>query len=215
MHEIHPCEADTSLKASENASVDRQAYQEMAVIVHRIRSNDPQGLEELYRLLQEGARYQFANRLPFHEIDDRIHETFLAIVQAIRRGDLREPERLMGFLQTVVRRQVAASIAKMVRLRSSGDIKVTESIVDGARNQEQMAISHERAQIGRKLLSGLDYRSQEILRRFYLQEETSERICSEMRLTPTQFRLYKSRAKAKLGDLGKKLAIKKMRIFAA
>jgi DNA-directed RNA polymerase specialized sigma24 family protein len=40
------------------------------------------------------------------DLDDRVHDTFLIVVQAISKGDLREPERLMGFVRTVVRRLV-------------------------------------------------------------------------------------------------------------
>jgi hypothetical protein len=38
------------------------------------------------------------------DLDDKVHDTFLIVVQAIRKGELREPERLMGFVHTVVRR---------------------------------------------------------------------------------------------------------------
>jgi len=44
----------------------------------------------------------------------------------------------------------------------------------------------------------------EILRRFYLEEQTQEQICAEMGLTETQFRLLKSRAKARFGELGRR-----------
>jgi RNA polymerase sigma-70 factor, ECF subfamily len=40
--------------------------------------------------------------------------------------------------------------------------------------------------------------------RFYLNEEPQEQICREMALTETQFRLLKSRAKARFGEIGKK-----------
>jgi len=54
------------------------------------------------------------------------------------------------------------------------------------------------------------YRDREILTRFYLQEQTQEEICAEMNLSDTQFRLLKSRAKARFGELGrKKLARRK------
>jgi hypothetical protein len=40
---------------------------------------------------------------------------------------------------------------------------------------------------------------------FICMKQAPEQICREMGLTETQFRLYKSRAKAKFGELGKKL----------
>ena len=51
------------------------------------------------------------------DLDDRVHDTFLIVVQAIKRGELREPERLMGFVRTVVRRQVAAQIEREMQNR--------------------------------------------------------------------------------------------------
>jgi hypothetical protein len=37
-----------------------------------------------------------------------------------------------------------------------------------------------------------------------LLEQTQEQICAEMNLTETQFRLLKSRAKARFGELGRR-----------
>ena len=54
------------------------------------------------------------------------------------------------------------------------------------------------------MLTELSGRDREILTRFYLQEESQEEICAEMVLSETQFRLLKSRAKARFGELGKK-----------
>jgi RNA polymerase sigma-70 factor (ECF subfamily) len=50
----------------------------------------------------------------------------------------------------------------------------------------------------------LSDRDREILTRFYLDEQTQEQICGEMNLTETQFRLLKSRAKARFGELGRR-----------
>ena len=40
-------------------------------------------------------------------------------------------------------------------------------------------------------------------------EQGQDQICSEMALTETQFRLMKSRAKARFGELGKKKLVNK------
>jgi len=54
------------------------------------------------------------------------------------------------------------------------------------------------------ILRSLPDRDREILTRFYLDEQTQEQICEDMNLTETQFRLLKSRAKARFGELGKR-----------
>jgi DNA-directed RNA polymerase specialized sigma24 family protein len=53
----------------------------------------------------------------------------------------------------------------------------------------------------KQALKQLSYREYDMLTRFYLREQSPEQIQEEMRLTPTQFNLLKSRAKAKLTDL--------------
>lgn len=83
-------------------------------LVMRIQRGEDSGMEDLYRLFARGVRYYLCRQLGVQELDDKVHDTFLIVVQAIRRGDLREPERLMGFVRTVVRRQVAAHIDQVV-----------------------------------------------------------------------------------------------------
>jgi len=56
----------------------------------------------------------------------------------------------------------------------------------------------------REILEELSARDREILTRFYLDELTQDEICGEMNLSETQFRLLKSRAKARFGELGKR-----------
>jgi DNA-directed RNA polymerase specialized sigma subunit len=67
----------------------------------------------------------------------------------------------------------------------------------------------QRNQLIQRVLGELSKRDREILTRFYLYEQTQEQICAEMSLTETQFRLLKSRAKARFGELGKKKLVHK------
>jgi RNA polymerase sigma-70 factor, ECF subfamily len=64
----------------------------------------------------------------------------------------------------------------------------------------------QRTEIARKVLNGVSRRDREILNRFYVLEQPQERICAEMGLSYNQFRLLKSRAKARFGELGKRVA---------
>jgi RNA polymerase sigma factor (sigma-70 family) len=136
----------------------------------------------------------------------------VVVVQAIRRGELREPERLMGFVRTIVRRQVAAHIEKVVQSRREEvDLDSGQRVPDPARTPEESAMRLERQHLIHRVLGELSARDREVLTRFYLEEQSQEKICEEMRLTDTQFRLLKSRAKARFGELGrKKLAGRKL-----
>jgi len=174
-------------------------------LVARIQRGENSGLEDLYGLFARGIRFYLCRQLGPQELDDKVHDAFLIVVQAIKRGDLREPERLMGFVRTVVRRQVAAYIDDVVHSRREElHLDVGVRVADGRNNPEQTAAFQQKVEFMTSILSSLAERDREILTRFYLDEQTQEQICEEMNLTETQFRLLKSRAKARFGELGKR-----------
>lgn len=174
-------------------------------LVEQIKRGDNAGMEQLYKLFSRGIRYYLCRQLGPQELEDKVHDTFLIVVNAVKRGDLREPERLMGFVRTVVRRQVAAYIENAVHMRrDQTDLEIGSSVVDRNQNPEQRAIVKQKADLMRTSLEALSERDRDILVRFYLMEQSQDQICSEMGLTETQFRLLKSRAKAKFGEIGRK-----------
>jgi RNA polymerase sigma factor (sigma-70 family) len=127
----------------------------------------------------------------------------LTIAQSIQRGDLREPERLMGYVRTVVRRQVAGYIGTaMESRRNMVDPDHGVVLRDRKPDPERKAIEDQNLELAMRVLNTLPRRDREVLVRFYLQEQTPDQICRDMRLTQTQFRLTKSRAKARFTELG-------------
>lgn len=174
-------------------------------LVSRIQASDVDAMEELYRVFSHGIRFYLCRQLGPQELDDKVHDTFLIVVQAIQRGELREPERLMGFVRTIVRRQVAAYIDEIVQSRrENGGDEVNDRLVDTRRNPEQDIAFRQKVELMRSILMSLGDRDREILTRFYIYEQTQEQICHDLELTDTQFRLLKSRAKARLGALGRR-----------
>lgn len=174
-------------------------------LVTRIQTGDALAMEELYQIFSRGIRFHLCRQLGPQELDDKVHDTFLIVLQAIQRGELREPDRLMGFVRTIVRRQVAAYIDEIVQIRKeSGGVSADERIPDSRRNPEQNIAFRQKIELMRSILRGLGDRDREILTRFYIFEQTQEQICEELQLTDTQFRLLKSRAKARFGTLGRR-----------
>jgi RNA polymerase sigma-70 factor (ECF subfamily) len=162
-------------------------------------------MEELYRVFSGGVRFYLCRQLGPQDLDDRVHDAFLVITQSIQRGDLREPDRLMGYIRTVVRRQVAAHIETVVQARRN--CTSTEPAVilrDRHPDPERAAIERQNMQLAMRILQSIPQRDREVLIRFYLREQTPVQICRELDLTETQFRLIKSRAKARFGELGRR-----------
>jgi RNA polymerase sigma factor (sigma-70 family) len=180
------------------------------LLVDRIRAGESAALEELYNIFSKGIRFYLCRQLGPQELDDKVHDTFLIVVQTIQKGELRDPERLMGFVRTIVRRQVAAHIDEVVHLRKEKlDVDTDVTVPDRRRNPEEKAIGLETENLMVRVLRSMAPRDREILTRFYIKEQTQEQICEEMGLTSTQFRLLKSRAKARFGALGRKRTEKK------
>jgi len=175
-----------------------------SLLVERIRRAEPLALEELYNVFSTGIRFYLWRHLGLQDLDDRVHDAFLAVMQSIQNGELREPERLMGFVHTVVRRIVATQIELAVNARQSRfSHEMLVLLRDRRAGPEEAAISGQYRALAWRILRSIPGRDREVLARFYLREQPAEQICRELNLTQTQFRLIKSRAKARFGELGR------------
>jgi RNA polymerase sigma-70 factor, ECF subfamily len=185
-------------------------------LVDRIRAGDRDAMDELYQIFSRGVRLYLCRQLGMQEVDDKVHDTFLIVVHAIQKGELREPGRLMGFVRTIARRLVAGHIDTMVHKRRE-NVAVESGIIlsDQRVTPEQTAIHQQKVDVMLRVLSEMSPRDREVLTRFYLYEQSQELICRDMKLSPTQFRLLKSRAKARFAELGRKTLESKntLRVF--
>ena len=184
---------------------DSEFSAELLKLVDRIHSRETDGMAELYRLFSKSIRFYLCQQLGPQEMNDKVHDTFVIVVEAIQLGELRDASRLMGFIRTIARRQVSLHIDNVVQTRRRQmELDATVRLADLRRNPEERAIFRQRSELLVRVLGELSNLDRKILTRYYLLEESPAEICSEMALTETQFRLLKSRAKARLGELGKK-----------
>jgi RNA polymerase sigma factor (sigma-70 family) len=173
-------------------------------LVERIRSGDPDAMNELYRLFSRGVRFYICRHLGPQDLDDKVHDTFIVVVEAVQRGELREADRLMPFVRTVVRRIVAAYINRAIQQRRDEGEFNSDVTADCRTTPEENAIRKQNEQIALRVLRSISSRDREILTRFYLLEERPEQICENMELTGNQFRILKSRALQRFIQLGKR-----------
>jgi DNA-directed RNA polymerase specialized sigma24 family protein len=68
---------------------------------------------------------------------------------------------------------------------------------------ERRAMERQNVDLAMRVLTSLPWRDREVLMRFYLKEQSPRQICRDMGLTQTQFRLTKSRAKARFTELAR------------
>lgn len=186
--------SDTLNAAAAGAAIES----EWTNLVTRIRAGDTSGMTELYDVFSHGIRFYLCRQLGMQDVEDRVHEVFLSVVQSILRGDVHQPDRLMGYIRTILRRQVASEIDGLVReRRHHAGIELGELICDRSPDPEQAAMHSQNVDLALRVLQGLRPRDREVLVRFYLREQRPEEICRELVLNATQFRLIKSRAKSR------------------
>lgn len=206
--------AQASLPASEaalplaDAAFDDESPESWPGIVARVRRDDPRGIEELYLLFAKGARFYFCRHLGLEDLDDRVHDTFLIVLDSVKRGELRDPQRLMGFIRTILRRQVATYVRANVDDRYAPLDSESDYCLDFRGCPEERIIDGETVDLMDRVMRVMSIREREILTRFYLLEQAPEFICREMRINMTQFRLMKSRAKGRFGELGRRSLVR-------
>lgn len=179
-----------------------EALPTFAEVVDNVRNGHPDGLDQLYkvfRILSASLRRQ----LGFQDFDDRVHDMFIVVAEAIRDGKLREPGALPSYIYGVARLSLCSKIGVRTRHeRLSGSLRHWVSTRQRDESPEHVLAERERTEIMRQMLASLTIKEREILTRFYLYEQPKDQICRELNLTDTQFRLSKSRAKQRLSRMG-------------
>jgi RNA polymerase sigma-70 factor, ECF subfamily len=170
----------------------------LSEIVAAIQRGSPRAQEELYARISRGLRLMIQRKLQPQDVDDVMHTAFVTSVACIRSGKVRNPEALMGFLRTIVNRQISRRIASYIEDRNQLSLESPESERPYCmETPESEYIENERRNYMLNCLLGLSDRERETLYRFYILEHSKERICDDLNLTETSFRLLKSRARAK------------------
>lgn len=193
-------ELDTPTVTNKLAFLSTQQPCDWTRVVERVAAGDEDGCAELYSRLR-GLRFFFARRLRPQEVEDRFHDVILVVIQSIRQGLVREPERLVGYAHTIAQRAVSGRINALHAERQHHTEEEGRIISDPSPNPEMLALRHEKEEIAKRILQAMPERDREMLVRFYLDGHTAERIQQEMGISGTQFRLIKSRAKARFTEL--------------
>lgn len=178
-------------------------------LVARVASGDPAAEEELYELHRRGVAIiinQATGWSPAAE--DLAQETFRIVFEKIKRGQLREPEKLKFFISSVAQNVVIDHFRKP-KAPSAAGVDEAERIPDCAPSPLDRVLAHEQfAAIKRIILMVASKRERDILYRYYIEEEDKESICKDFGLTSLQFNLVLFRARKQFKKLYRKYADK-------
>lgn len=177
---------------------------ELEQLVKAVQNGDEVATAELYGRLRKGLHFVFF-RNAGSDANDLTHDLFIVLVQHIREGRIREASTVMAYARTIAGRLLQEPRRSYGRCRREArDPGCVEAFPATLPSPEDTAEQAERIRIAKIALAKLSPKDREILTRFYVLEQTREQICTDMYLTETQFRLAKSRAKARFAEAGKR-----------
>ncbi|MGA9773596.1 MAG: sigma-70 family RNA polymerase sigma factor [Blastocatellia bacterium] len=175
--------------------------------VRRITLGHADAEAELFRRYKDGVAIII--RAIVHSefvTEDLSQDTFRISLEKIRRGDVREPEKLSGFICSVARNIAIEYVRKRRRLAYQEEIGNAEHIRDPQPDPLEHLLRKERADIVLQVLSEIRVkRDREVLYRYYIAEEDKDRICADLGLSSRQFNSINFRALKRYKELYMKL----------
>jgi RNA polymerase sigma-70 factor (ECF subfamily) len=175
-----------------------------AGLVARIRNGDRGAEEELIARYSRGVTLILRRSASVSAaIEDLYQEVFLRAMEKIRGGEVRDPERLSGFICGLARN---LAIDYFRRRNSQAESLVASehdiAVPDQSPSPLEQALQIEDARRIRQVLGELSSeRDRQVLHRFYIDEEDKDRICMDLKLTSLQFNRVLHRARERFREL--------------
>jgi len=171
-------------------TANRSEELNLTALVAGVKADNPEAMEQLYGLCNKGVRSYFRRQFGSQDVDDKVHDSFVAVVDAVRRGNVREPEALHGYIRTIVRKKAAQYIENLMQSRRSVFLDeeipntkgMTFEVPDKHPDAEQNLMEKQEKALAMAILDGLPRNEREILRRKYVLEQTPKQIIEALGL---------------------------------
>jgi RNA polymerase sigma-70 factor (ECF subfamily) len=172
-------------------------------LVSRIRAGNRQTETELVERYSRGVMIIIRREVrDTAAAEDLYQETFRIILEKIRHGDVREPERLSGFVCGVARNLVIDYFRRAARQESMTEIEEAAPLPHPAPDQLQELLQKEKADLVRQVLKEMpNERDIQALYRFYIADDDKEQICADLGLTTSHFNIVLHRARERFREL--------------
>jgi RNA polymerase sigma-70 factor (ECF subfamily) len=176
-------------------------------LVERIQAGDRTAEDELVTRFSRGLLLMLRRLTGNPALADDLHQETLALVlEKIRRGEVREPARLAGFIRSTARNLFIADRRKEARYGPlpEGGEEVFPERSPRAAPFDRTAAGEEAQQV-QQILSELRHdRDRQLLLRFYLRDDSKEEICRDLEIEPERFHMLLHRARERMRELWEK-----------
>jgi RNA polymerase sigma-70 factor (ECF subfamily) len=196
------------------------AGDDLVRLVERVRAGEQAAEAELVERFSRGLLLMLRRLTQNPALADDLHqETLVLVIEKIRRGEVRDPGRLAGFIRSVARNLFIADRRKEARYLALDEegkppAAAAASLPDHGPPPLERALAEEETRQVQSLLGELrNERDRQLLIRFYLTDDRKEQICHDLDIEPERFNQLLHRARERLRDLWER-SEKRRRFFS-
>src|SRR4051794_7807191 len=197
-----------AVRMERDAVPEEAPGQDLAGLVRRIQAGEPAAESELVARFSRGLLLMLRRLARDPALADDLHqETFALVLGKIRRGEVREPERLAGFIRGTARNLFIADRRKEARYQALDEgeeegRRPGPALTDRRPVPLDRIVADEEARQVRRLLDELRFdRDRQLLLRFYLSDDSKEELCADLEIEPERFHQVLFRARERLREL--------------
>ena len=167
-----------------------------AYYLERLAARDPEVERHFHDYFSELIRIKLRSRqFAPHVIDDIRQETFLRVLQAVRREGIRDPQRIGAFVNST------CNFVAMEFGRAGARYKVPDAEAPDVRDErpdsERVLLAAEERKQVRAILEKLSDKDRRLLSAVFLEERTVEEVCRQFGVDANYLRVLLFRARTR------------------
>jgi RNA polymerase sigma-70 factor, ECF subfamily len=168
-----------------------------ASYVEKLRAGDAHVEGHFVNYFSELIRLKLRSRLNSKEaIEDVRQETFMRVLALLRgKGDLRQPDRLGPFVNSVCNHVLFEHYRSQKRTEATIDPKVEATIAGREPSALSLLEAKDNERVVRQILNQLPERDRRLLQSVLLEERNKNEVCAEFGITREYLRVLLYRAK--------------------
>jgi RNA polymerase sigma-70 factor, ECF subfamily len=174
----------------------------LETLVRRIRAGETAAERELVERFSRGIRAILRTVARDSAVSDDLHqETLRVLLERVRAGEVRAPAQLPAFVASLARNLATRHYQRARKVAEDSTLRLA-----GLQDQEPDALERmsqaEEVRLVRQVLEELPVeRDRDLLRRYYLGQESKERIQADHGLSSLQFNRVLHRARKRFQEL--------------
>jgi RNA polymerase sigma-70 factor (ECF subfamily) len=172
-------------------------------LVQRIRTGDRSAEDELVQRYSRGVFFVINQSVSDTTVADDIYqESFRLVLEKVRAGEVREPERLSGFISSLTRNLVIEYFRRSSRQQARQEGDADQRIPSPQPSQLDQLLRKEQGLLARRVLEALPSdRDRKVLYRFYIADDEKEQICADLEVSSGHFNQILCRARERYKKL--------------